>query len=318
MFRKLNKMTPRTKIAVKLLASHIFLSAGLVIAAVFVRNCDFLLVPVAQTVLLLVYFAGYWEFFGLRFKNIYFVSLEMVLATVLVRKLIYGFSGEINLYLLPILSILQAIMLVQLVKVLIVIFNKDKLFMNIEFPFRGGTYLITDGGNSRISRLMNYHYYSPVHRKNKTNLSMLYATDIVRLSDREPLWLPRENGGYPVFGENVYSPVDGRILKTVNDIADNKPFEEDFPYNTGNTVVIRKDDYYFLLGHLKEGSIVVKEGDLVKANDLIGTAGNSGWTERPHIHIQQIRSDSEKYWTGTGVEIRFRGQTLVKNRLIRN
>ena len=61
----------------------------------------------------------------------------------------------------------------------------------------------------------------------------------------------------------------------------------------------------------------VKEGDLVQKNDLIAASGNSGWTERPHLHMQLIKSDSDHYWFGEGVCIRYKNRNLYKNRLIR-
>jgi len=57
-------------------------------------------------------------------------------------------------------------------------------------------------------------------------------------------------------------------------------------------------------------SIVVKEGDKVRANDLIGSAGNSGWTERPHLHMQLINSVSDN-------SVRFKDMNLYKNRLVK-
>jgi murein DD-endopeptidase MepM/ murein hydrolase activator NlpD len=63
-------------------------------------------------------------------------------------------------------------------------------------------------------------------------------------------------------------------------------------------------------------SISLKPGDDVNAGDLIAEAGNSGFSERPHIHMQLIRSNSENYWTGRGVSIEYRGKNLYKNRLI--
>ena len=44
-------------------------------------------------------------------------------------------------------------------------------------------------------------------------------------------------------------------MKVVDGIPDNEPWSGNYPYNTGNTVVIQKDDYYLLLGHLKKDSI---------------------------------------------------------------
>jgi len=103
----------------------------------------------------------------------------------------------------------------------------------------------------------------------------------------------------------------------VNDIPDNNPYSGNYPYNTGNTIVIKNADLYLLLGHLKQGSILVNEGDTIKANDLIATAGNSGWTERPHLHMQLIKSQSHNYWKGQGISVLFNNRNLYKNRLIK-
>ena len=119
-----------------------------------------------------------------------------------------------------------------------------------------------------------------------------------------------------MFGEKVYSPMDGVVINVENSIPDNEPFTGNYPYNTGNTVVIQKDNCFLLLGHLKRGSISVSAGDVIKANDLLGMAGNSGWTERPHLHMQLVKSDSDLYWYGTGIEIRYKNINLFKNRLI--
>jgi hypothetical protein len=215
------------------------------------------------------------------------------------------------------LAAIQAFLLLLLVKIFVVIFKKDKASACIEFPFKHGRYLVTDGGNSRVSRLMNYHYYSKVHKRKKTNNSMLFATDIVRVVDDKPNFLPWRNEAYPVFGEKIFSPLEGVVVKAENNIPDNEPYSGNYPYNTGNTLVIRKNDLYLLMGHLKKGSIMVKEGDVVNANDQVALAGNSGWTERPHLHMQLIQSDSENYWFGKGVSIEYKNKNLFKNRIIR-
>lgn len=146
---------------------------------------------------------------------------------------------------------------------------------------------------------------------------MLYATDIVRLADRGSKFMPAENIDYPVFGQDVYCPVQGSVLKVVNDIEDNVPFSGNYPYNTGNTVVIKNRNYYLLLGHLKKGSIAVKPGDHVNLNDKIGECGNSGMSERPHLHMQLMKCDDDDYWKGLGINITYRGKNLYKNRVIR-
>jgi hypothetical protein len=241
----------------------------------------------------------------------------VIILIVLLLKLFSLNKAENNLYMVNILAIIQIWLLFLLLKIVIVIFKPDKRALDIVFPFRHGEYLITDGGNSRISRLMNYHFYSSVHKKKKTNLSMLFATDIVKIKNSGINYLPPDNVDYPIFGEKVYSPVSGIVVKVENGIRDNVPYCGNYPYNTGNTIVIRQGNYYLLLGHLKMDSIRVKTGDVINADDLIAEAGNSGYSERPHIHIQLINSLTDNYWTGTGISIQYIGKNLYKNRLIK-
>ena len=260
--------------------------------------------------------SGYWEFFGLRFKRIYVLASTLILATILLLKIFSFQPVEQNIYLSAFISVLQIYLLFQMIKILIVITKPDKGATEIEFPFKNGKYLITDGGNSKISRLMNYHYYSPIHKKNKTNRSMLYATDIVKLPGSNSNFFPLQNEDYPIFGEKVYSPISGVVIKVENGIPDNIPYSGNYPYNTGNTIVIRNVNKYLLLGHLKKESIKVNLGDKVNARDLIAEAGNSGYSERPHIHIQLIESTTDNYWKGLGISMLFMGKNLYKNKII--
>jgi len=309
-------MNERTQILIKLITSHIILIIGLIFISVYATKATFLFLSITQTVLCILYFAGYWEFFGQRFRKFFSASIEFLILLAFAWKIYLGINNDANAFLLLILSLIQAYLLFELIKIIIVILKKDSNAPDIEFPFKQGHYLITDGGDSRISRLMNYHYYSPTHRKNKTNNSMLYATDIVKFTNDESVFLPEQNEAYPVFNEKIYCPMGGIVVKVENNIPDNKPFAGNYTYNTGNTVIIKNDNLYLLLGHLKKGSIIVKEGDKIQTNDLIGAAGNSGWTERPHLHMQLIKSDTNNYWFGKGVCIRYKNKNLYKNRLI--
>jgi hypothetical protein len=310
-------MNERTQIAAKLTGSHIFLILAMLVISFFIKTQVLLYLAVTQTTLLILFLAGYWEFFGLRFKMIFCGIIELMIWVAFFRKLFYAAPETSNLFLCLIFTITGIFLGWILVKILMVINSKDRSAVELNFPFREGSYLVTDGGNSRISRFMNYHFYSRVHKKKKTNLSMLFAVDIVKLEKGKPGFLPLKNDSYPVFGEKVYSPMEGVVVKSENNIPDNEPFSGNYPYNTGNTVVIRQGNMYLLLGHLMQGSIVVKEGDQVHAREPIGAAGNSGWTERPHLHMQLIKSDSENYWFGEGISILYKKRNLYKNRLIK-
>jgi murein DD-endopeptidase MepM/ murein hydrolase activator NlpD len=82
--------------------------------------------------------------------------------------------------------------------------------------------------------------------------------------------------GLILFNEKIFSPLDGEIVKVENSIPDNCTYSGNYLYNTGNIVVIKKDNYFLLLGHLKKNSIKVKECDFIYRCDFIGLVGNSG------------------------------------------
>lgn len=61
----------------------------------------------------------------------------------------------------------------------------------------------------------------------------------------------------------------------------------------GNVVTIRHaDGLETSYGHMKRGSITVKEGDSVVAGQPIGQIGLSGLTEFPHLHFETRRNNS--------------------------
>jgi hypothetical protein len=309
-------MSERTVIALKLVLTHIVLIPLLLVVSFILKRQVFLSCSIIQTILLILYFTGYWEFFGLRLKVIYSVIIELILLLEFFRRITLPPEYGNNIYLVYCLLLLQAYLLYELIKIIMTIFKKEKKAVEIIFPFKNGIYLITDGGNSRISRLMNYHYYSRVHKKNRTNNSMLFATDIVKIEDSGKRFLPGLNEDYPIFSEKIFSPMDGLVVKVINDTDDNVPYCGNYQYNTGNTVVIQNEKRYMLIWHLRKGSIKVKIGDKVKPGDMIAEAGNSGYSERPHLHMQLIESETDNYWNGNGVSIQFRNKNLYKNRLI--
>lgn len=308
-------MTERTKIIVRLISTHIVLPLFFIAASFMAYEFGFILLALSQTILIILFLSGYWEFFSRKFKLLFSSFLQSLIVFSFFTKLYLGSHVFAFTPVTVFLIILEIFLIIKLLQIIIVINEKKPPVCEIEFPFKNGEYLITDGGNSRISRLMNYHFYSPTHKKQKTNYSMLYAVDIVKIA-KDISFLPLKNEDYPIFSEKIFSPIAGTVIKVINDIPDNISFSGNYPYNTGNTVVIKNNSNYMLLGHLKYGCISVSEGDEIKANHYIGLAGNSGWTERPHLHMQLINSNSPNFWQGTGINITFRDKNLYKNRRI--
>jgi len=309
-------MNERTSLILRLVFTHAAPVVILALLALLIKADTALLISITQTTLLIVFFAGYWEFISKKAKWLFCAFSELLILAAIWLRVSNPAPQPLSAFWLTALAVVQVFLLMELINILRAIFIRDNEKLEITFPFGPGEYLITDGGNSRISRMMNYHYHSGPHKKQNTNKSMLYATDIIMFDDKADKFFPQQNSHYAVFGKNVLAPMDGEVVTAKNDINDNTPYSGNYPYNTGNTVVIKKDNYYFLLGHMQKGSIKVKEGDEVKPGTVIGKAGNSGRTERPHLHIQLMKSDTTKYWSGLGICIVYKGRNLYKNRSI--
>lgn len=193
--------------------------------------------------------------------------------------------------------------------------------LELRFPLRGGRFLVTDGGDGAASFLVNYHYGFGGHRGAGVSRSMRYAMDVVEvgaLGVEAPWLVPARNEAYRIWGRALHAPCDGVVAYAVGDVADNTAFGPHRPYGVGNHVVIRTDgDVFVLMGHLRRGSVRVAAGDRVSAGEVIGEVGNSGWTERPHVHVQAMRAPDGDYWHGDPVPVRFAGRLLVKNQAVR-
>jgi biotin carboxyl carrier protein len=309
-------MQERTSLILRLILTHAAPVIAFGLTAVFLKNDTILLITITQSILLITIFAGYWEFISKKIKWIFFGFAELLILTALYARVINPSPAPLGFYASAAEGIIQIFLLCQVFKITLVILTKEKESLEITFPFGPGVYLVTDGGNSKISRMMNYHYHSAGHKKQNTNKSMKFAADVVQYVEQADKFFPPQNEDYAVFGRDVLAPMDGTVVRAVNDIDDNIPYSGGYPYNTGNTVVIKKDDYYFLLGHLKKESVTVKEGDKVSKGTVIGKAGNSGRTERPHLHMQLMKSETDKFWSGAGINITFKGKNLYKNRTV--
>lgn len=92
---------------------------------------------------------------------------------------------------------------------------------------------------------------------------------------------------YYCYQQAVYSPVRGRVVQVVSHLKDNPIGSVDQTNNWGNFVVIQDHRGYFIeLSHFSEASIAVYEGSWVEPGTYLGLCGNSGYSPKPHIHIQ--------------------------------
>ena len=106
----------------------------------------------------------------------------------------------------------------------------------------------------------------------------------------------KTNEDYYVFGKDILSPCDAKVVQVITGVKDNVPGKLNPEQLTGNTVVLETSaGEFILMAHFKEKSIVVKEGDQVKTGQLLGQCGNSGNTTEPHLHLslQNVKNMNE-------------------------
>lgn len=268
----------------------------------------------------LLFRVGYWEFswYYLRYIIKFLFAafgLFTLIYVLVVNRTIYSIKIYIDVVLICLAFIIMYINLRALCASI-----KPKEYMKLSFPFKGGKYIITDGGDGKISSLVNYHNKSQVHKKGRSNTSMRFAADIAKLNKNGftvKNILKDSNSEYEIFHEKVYSPCGGVVVAKVDGIDNNIPFSRNFPYNVGNNIVVKNENYYIVMGHLEKGSILVEKGETVKTGQLIGIIGNSGLTPRPHLHIQVSKCDDGFYWSGEGVPVIFDDDFYpVKNKVI--
>src|SRR5690606_18818201 len=89
---------------------------------------------------------------------------------------------------------------------------------------------------------------------------------------------------YAGFGMPVLAPADGRIAEVFDGDPDMPPGTNG---DRSNVLVIDiGDGLYVVLGHLKENSVTVRVGDVVRQGQQLAAVGNTGNTNEPHLHLQ--------------------------------
>lgn len=173
--------------------------------------------------------------------------------------------------------------------------------VSLNFPFAQGRYCVIQGGSNMMT--------NPFHRVSSNGK---YAVDIVKINNmgnRATSVIPSKLTQYHIFGDAVCSPCEGRIIKAVDGLPDNKPGSVDRVHSSGNHIIIDCSNTRVMLAHLKEGSLKVTGKDYVQEEQKIAEVGNSGYTDEPHLHIQANTQE------GTPVAIMFDGRFLSINDL---
>ena len=97
----------------------------------------------------------------------------------------------------------------------------------------------------------------------------------------------RQKENHYCFGKRLNAPAAGKIVEVVNTIEDNQVGTTNTNQPGGNYIVIdHLNGETSILAHLKKGSIIVTQGETVVKGQEVGQTGNSGASDRPHLHYQ--------------------------------
>ena len=166
-------------------------------------------------------------------------------------------------------------------------------------PEEGGAWYTAWGGRDAV------------HNKHAVAADQRFAYDfIVMRNGRHFAGDGTRNEDHYCFGQPVVAPAAGRVVAATDGEADNsRPGAKTGTSEPGNHVIIdHGQSEHSLIAHLRLGSVAVKPGQRVATGDLLGTCGNSGKSELPHIHYHLQTGPT--YLQGLGLPSFFNGYFL--------
>ena len=146
----------------------------------------------------------------------------------------------------------------------------------LHLPFEGEWYVYWGGR----SWAQNYHVVARDQR---------FAYDFLMLARGDAGWSYRDSGennsDYYCFGQPIYAPADGAVVKAQSDLPDNIPGEMNAKSILGNYVILDHGCGEFsFFAHFRQGTVVVRSGDRVCCGQFLAECGNSGHSSEPHLH----------------------------------
>ena len=91
-------------------------------------------------------------------------------------------------------------------------------------------------------------------------------------------------GDYAGFGSPVLAPADGRIVEVTDGYPDNPPGTNGDHAN--HLTMDIGGGRYVSMAHLKQNSVTVRVGDVVRSGQPLAAVGNNGHSNEPHLHLQ--------------------------------
>ncbi len=114
------------------------------------------------------------------------------------------------------------------------------------------------------------------------------------------------------WDQPVYATAGGKVAHLRYDMPDLPPgqlpdprlFQDDPRRLLGNSIALSHGNGEFsFYGHLKQASLQVNDGDLIKRGTLLGYVGNSGHTPGPNLHFHMMEGPNP--FVDQGIPIKF-------------
>lgn len=161
-------------------------------------------------------------------------------------------------------------------------------------PLRGGRWLVANGCCAAVTA----HRGATLPISGTIHVAERFAIDFVQLDAEGRLTGDKAKlASYPYFGAAVYAVADGAVAATENGLPEQVPGAlpagATVQNAAGNYVVVDMGQQRFAFyAHLQPGSVRVKRGDRVRRGQVLGSLGNSGNTDAPHLHFHVMDAPS--------------------------
>jgi len=193
--------------------------------------------------------------------------------------------------------------------------QKNKLV----FPLKGKILVYDAHDYNSHHRRFDYNF-QPIKEFGLNTNFMRYAYDFVILDNENKSFKNKgeSDADYFGFGNPIYAVADGKVIYVATAHKDDKKFDvsklKKNPLELyGNCIAIEHSDSSIsVYGHLKENSIKVKLGDIVKAHQELAQIGVSGSSFFPHLHFEIRTSISN---TAEGLPSYFSNLYLLEGKL---
>jgi hypothetical protein len=126
-----------------------------------------------------------------------------------------------------------------------------------------------------------------------------FAIDFMQLDSEGRVLVGDEKvlSNWHFYGADVLAAGAGKVIEVVNDLPNQVPGQfpagialADAPEN--HVIIDMGHGEFAMYAHMIPGSVVVEEGQFVRAGEKLGRLGNSGNTIVPHLHFQVMDQPS--------------------------